>query len=145
CLRYFADVATTLDNLHTRRVIHGGINPSDILLLDGHAKIADFGPMPDGSGTVKVPLYKSICMAPELSLGHAMPESDQYALAATYAWVRLGHDALTIPRRGELPDCIDIGRLPEGERKVLGVALNREPKQRFASCHALIEALAQLV
>jgi serine/threonine protein kinase len=140
-LRLIGEVANTLDDMRGRRLVHGGINPTDILIHAGRAKIADFGPLPRAGDKSRIPFYKAVCMAPELKEGVAAPESDQYALAATYAWLRLARRAFSISRRGELPGDIDVGLLPEPEKEVLLTALNREPKQRFASCYAFVEAL----
>jgi serine/threonine protein kinase len=145
CLRYIGEVAATLDDLHGRNVLHGGINPTDILILNGHAKLADFGPLPDGVSPTRTPFYKAICMAPELRRGERMRASDQYALAATYGWLRLQDRAFPIPGRGELPEGIAITRLPEPDQRVLLIAMHPDPKQRFPSCRAFVEALRQVV
>jgi hypothetical protein len=150
CVRYIGEAAATLDSFHERdlfgrRLIHGGINPTDILIRDGHAKVADLGPYPLGPPT-GIPFYKSICMAPELcwqALPQPVPQSDQYALAATYAWLRLCDRAFAMPRRGELASAIDISPLPEREKQVLTVAMNSQPKERFPSCRAFATALEQ--
>jgi serine/threonine protein kinase len=145
CVRHLVEVASSLDDLHGRHVIHGGINPTDILICAGHAKIADFGPFHTDSATSKIPYYKTVCMAPELRQGEAIPESDQYALAATYAWLRLQGGAFPLPVRAELPSEIALARLPRAECDVLSIACNRQPHQRFASCSAFMAALQQVL
>jgi serine/threonine protein kinase len=141
CVRYIGETAATLDDLHARQIVHGGINPTDILIRDGHAHIGDFGPLPCDAPTSRIPFYKALCMAPELQGGELLAESDQYALAATYAWLRLQDQVFPIPRQGELPEELDIGPLAEPEREILFTALNRRPDQRFSSCCAFAEAL----
>src|SRR5262249_43528630 len=42
---YLRQVAEGLDHLHRRSLTHGGVNPTDILLSSGQAKIGDFGPL----------------------------------------------------------------------------------------------------
>ncbi|HIF20865.1 MAG TPA: serine/threonine protein kinase, partial [Gemmatimonadetes bacterium] len=42
-IRIATDVAEALDHAHGRRVVHGDIKPSNILLRDGRPLIADFG------------------------------------------------------------------------------------------------------
>jgi eukaryotic-like serine/threonine-protein kinase len=144
CLRYVEEAALTLDDFHKRQIVHGGINPTDILVRGGHAKLADFGPLPDELSKSRVPYYKRVCMAPELRQGHGTPASDQYSLAATYAWLRLRSGAFAIPRRGELPSEIDIEQLPQREKQVLLMALNQDPTDRFATCSIFVEALKQV-
>lgn len=151
CARYVGEAATALDSLHSRdlhgrRLIHGGINPTDILIRDGHAKLADLGPYPIGPPT-SIPFYKAVCMAPELSwrpVPQPVPQSDQYALAATYAWLRLREGAFAMPRGGELVGAIEISRLPEPEKQVVLTAMNPQPKERFPSCCAFVEALRRV-
>jgi serine/threonine protein kinase len=41
---YVRQAAQALDYIHGHGLVHGGINPGDILLLDGQVKIADPGP-----------------------------------------------------------------------------------------------------
>lgn len=148
CVRYIGESAVTLDSLHARKLhgrnlIHGGINPTDILIRDGHAKLADLGPYPIGQ-PASISLYKRICMAPEFwwrPVPQLLPQSDQYALAATYAWLRLQDGAFAVPRQGELVSAIELSRLLLSEKQVLLSALNPRPQERFASCCDFVEAL----
>jgi hypothetical protein len=41
-LRYFREAAEALDFLHDKRVLHRDIKPENILVIAGHAKVADF-------------------------------------------------------------------------------------------------------
>ena len=152
CVRYIGEVAAALDSLHARdfrgrRLFHAGVNPTDILIHDGHAKLADLSPYPIGPPT-NIPFYKVVCMAPELRsqpLPKLLPQSDQYALAATYAWVRLPNGAFAMPRRGELLGAIEIARLPHPEKQVLSKAFSVQPEDRFPSCCAFADALKEAI
>src|SRR5262245_1888107 len=42
-LRYFEKAAEGLDFLHSKKVFHRDIKPDNILIINGHAKVADFG------------------------------------------------------------------------------------------------------
>jgi serine/threonine-protein kinase len=143
CIRHVAEVASTLDDLHGRGVLHCGINPSDILIVAGRARVTDFGPLPCDTATSAIPYYKALCMPPELRRHAPRPESDQYALAATYAWLRLSHPPFGTLRGPDLAWRIDLGVLPKSEQQVLLRAMNPDPTARFASCGAFAEALAQ--
>jgi serine/threonine protein kinase len=138
---YVLEAAEGLDYLHSKTIVHGGIKPDDILLVDGHAKIADFGlvhnvqsrfscfPVPSPS--------TAVCMSPELRRGESSIHSDQFALARTYCWLRLGYPLHS--------DRFDEGMswFTEAEQDVLRQALAERPADRFPSCVAFAQALAQ--
>ncbi|HZU01894.1 MAG TPA: protein kinase [Ktedonobacteraceae bacterium] len=141
---YIQGAAAALDYCHSLRFVHGGINPSDILLFGENAKIADFG-LSHHLNTQGViikakSLVKEYCMSPEAKEGKALPQSDQYALAASYAWLRLGHPISNLSSHEK-----DLSSLPDGERQILLKGLAANPEHRYPSCVALCEALATVV
>jgi serine/threonine protein kinase len=151
-LHFLKQTAVALDSLHAhdfhgRRLIHGAINPTDILIRNGKAKLADLGPYPMGPAA-NIPSYKLICMGPEFwsqPVAQLGPETDQYALAATYVWLRLRNAAFARPTRGDLLGAMQISELPMREQQVLSTAMNPEPKRRYPSCLAFIEALTKVL
>jgi serine/threonine protein kinase len=99
-------------------------------------------------------------------LGRAGSTADQYSLALIYAEMLNGiapqgpraapsahrhsggprrsrHDSGSIPRRGQ--PRVDFDLLPACDRALLLKALNDDPRQRFPSCVALVEALETVV
>jgi serine/threonine protein kinase len=148
-LNCFRESAEALDFLHSQGVQHRDIKPENILLLQRHAKVADFGlarvlqslhaKSASMSGT---PMY----MAPEVWQGLLSPHSDQYSLAFTYGELRLGRslfrgESLVEVMHHHLTGQPDLSALPAAEQAVLLRALAKNPEERFGSCMEFMQAL----
>src|SRR4029078_3559441 len=133
--------------LHSQHVLHRDVKPDNILIMSRHAKVADFGLaralpqtqrsiMVSGSGT---PAY----MAPEVWRGKISEHSDQYALACTYAELRLEQRIfrstdlmqILLNHTERLPN---LDPLPKEEQAVLLRAMAKDPGNRYAHCTAFI-------
>jgi serine/threonine protein kinase len=152
-LGYLHDTAEALDFLHKEHVQHRDVKPENILLLQGRAKLADFGlarlqestrlATASGGGT---PAY----MAPEVWKGKTSSHSDQYSLATTYVELRLGHRPFTAENLADVMRDIlekkpDLAPLPGPEQQVLRKALAKEPADRYPNCKAFARALYEAV
>jgi serine/threonine protein kinase len=147
-LRYVAEVASYLD---VRVQPHGNVKPDTICVVDGHSQLTEnllAGVQPAaGPGTISgTPAY----MAPEVWAGSLTAKSDQYALACTYAELRIGRppfcgsDVPTV-MRAHLESPPDLEGCTDTERRVLMRALAKAADQRFSNCRQFAEHLERAI
>ncbi|MFG2621819.1 serine/threonine-protein kinase [Streptomyces sp. NPDC048507] len=141
-VRLGADIASALDHVHARGIVHHDVKPSNILLNEsGSPRLADFGlsrrvharrPRQEPGTLVGTPAY----MAPEQLLGGvASTAGDVYALGLTLLEALTGHREY----RGSPveagtacllnPPRIPAG-LPDGLGRLLGAMTDPEPRVR---------------
>ncbi len=153
---YLGQAADALDFLNTRQhqvngqriaVRHCDVKPSNLLLLDGQVKLADFSLA--AQTTSPMWYHRRVgtlnYTAPELFQGWLSDRSDQYALAVTYCELRTGR--LPFP---ETPPSAhkdyarptpDLTPFSTAEARVLTRALSPVPQDRWPSCTAMMERL----
>ena len=160
-LRVAREIGEGLDYVHRQGVIHRDVKPDNILFLDGHALLADFGiarardagtndAVTDIALVVGTPEY----MSPEQASGtrDLSARSDQYSFACVL------YEALTgvPPLRGEnvqatmAKQVIEIPRqvralrpdAPVAMERALARALAKNPEERFPDVPELVDALA---
>lgn len=143
---HIREAAEGLDLLHGRGLIHGRVKPSNILIVGGQAKIADFDLVQEtsrSSGAVNLSRYGDTdYLAPEVRDGRLSPASDQYALALAYVAVRFRLPGID---RHVAQNCPDLASLPAGERTIVLRALAEDPAERFGDCRRFAEELAAVV
>jgi outer membrane protein assembly factor BamB/serine/threonine protein kinase len=158
-ITYVQQVGEALQYAHDQRLIHRDIKPENMLLgRNNEVLLSDFGIALQAVGTLDQSLQNVLgtvaYMAPEQLQGKPRPASDQYSLGVVvYGWLCGVHPftgtfmeiasqhmmAEPPPLRQKNPDVS-----AEVERVVL-TALSKDPRQRFASIRAFVNALRQAV
>jgi serine/threonine-protein kinase len=163
-VRIACEVADALDLAHRRGVIHRDIKPGNILLVDGHAMVADFGiaravhaaggemweTITDSGVALGTPAY----MSPEQTVGSAELDAraDIYSLGCvlyemlvgTAPFVGPGGEVFLARRFTEdAPRARDARPdVPREVDEALARALARAPDDRFETARALMHALS---
>ena len=163
-VRIACDVADALDLAHRRGVIHRDIKPGNILFLDGHAVVADFGiaravyaaggemweTITDSGVAVGTPAY----MSPEQSIGagNLDARADIYSLGCVLyemlvgepPFIGPGGELLIAKRFAEDAPRVSATRadVPPEVDAAVAKALARAPEDRFASARELMDALS---
>ena len=162
-LRLLLPVARGVEYAHQRGIVHRDIKPANILITEsGDPMLSDFGiaKLFEGDQTtsltgtgmvVGTPEY----MAPEQWDGKPNPQSDLYSLGIVLYEMVAGRK----PYMADTPMSILVKQateplppphqfvadLPEAMEFLLIKALAREPRDRFADIHALIQAMEALL
>ena len=153
--RLARELGSALTCAHNEGIVHRDVKPENVILSRTGGKIADFGiaripnsTLTHAGGLMGTPAYS----APETFGGkNFSPMSDQFSLAALlYEALRgerafPGDDAVEVAARiaQDPPErfCADRG-LPTDVDEILMRAMTRSPADRFTSCEALGELLA---
>lgn len=154
---YVRQIASALQYIHHKGLIHQDIKPENMLLgPNDEVLLSDFGISAVAHHTVTLSVQEvagtARYMAPEQFNGKVRPASDQYALGAVvYEWIcgtcpfngsfaELCNQHLYVPPpslREKVPD------LSPAIEQVIMKALAKDPKQRFARVQDFVEALSQ--
>ena len=157
---YLAQAASALDFLNTRQhylngrrvaVRHCDVKPSNLLVLNGQVKVADFSLAAQTASSMgyhrRVGTLNYI--APELFQGRLSERSDQYSLAVTYCELRGGRLPFPETPAGAGKDFVrpspDLSLVTPAEATVLARALSPVPQDRWPSCTDLMDRLSWCV
>ena len=159
CLAVLKQVASAVDYLHLKGIVHGDIKPANILVdasANDFVKLVDFGiasntTRNDRRGVLGTPAY----MAPEQARGEAWgPRSDVYAVAALALQMLTGHpphahrtaqDVLTAVLTQPAPRPSALGLKIPNLDTVFERGLHPDPAERFARASAFVNALSDVL
>lgn len=140
CVRIGTELAIALGELHQAGLLHRDVKPSNIIFVDGHAKLADIGLITSTDHTVSsigTPEYA----APE---GTGSVRADLYSLGRILYELATGLRPEDFPRLpADLPSRPDAAALVELNEIVLR-ACHSDPAQRYASADAVLSDLRLL-
>lgn len=150
-LQYVRETADALDFIADQHgLAHLDIKPENLLLVGGHAKVADFGLVKELQATNQS-LMESLTpryAAPELFDGRPGRASDQYALAIVYQ--EMLTDCRPFPgsttaqlANQHLHSWPNLNPLPRSDQAVIARALAKDPEKRFPDCRSLADELCK--
>jgi tetratricopeptide (TPR) repeat protein len=131
--------AQVLALLHVRSIVHGSLQPSNVMVAAGVIKIADLGLGRLAQANVSPPSYH----APE---GGFTPSDDLYALCAVMYHLLTGAHPRSHPQGVGLPLPSQLAPgVPEAMDKLLVRGLHPRPELRLASAEDLLRDLRDMV
>lgn len=149
-LGYIRDAADALDFIHERHGLqHLDIKPENLLMVGNHVKVADFGLLKDLKESLSmVGGMTALYCPPEALNGRPSRHSDQYSLSIVYQEMLTGQlpfggrtAAQLAAQHLHSPPVLAV--LPPADQPVIARALSKNPDQRFTSCRAFANALAE--
>lgn len=152
------EVADALAAAHHHKIIHRDLKPDNLLVTeDGHTKLADFGVarLPNADLTREGQFLGTPCYAAPETLRQGLygPETDLFSMATVLyeavTGVRAfpGDDAVAVAHKvihdvPDRPSVVGRGmRVPKEVDAVFRRALEKDPRDRFATPHDLARAL----
>jgi tetratricopeptide (TPR) repeat protein len=147
----FVQMLQALAYLHRRGIIHRDLKPANVLVTNGQVKVLDFGLATrhdDSEATVGTLAY----MSPEVLGGEPAQEaSDLYAIGVMAYELFAGHHPFEAPDMSQMivnifnmpPDLMQLDVDPH-MGAIVGQLLSKNPAERYADAHDLIEALADM-
>ncbi|KAL0238297.1 hypothetical protein GEMRC1_012770 [Eukaryota sp. GEM-RC1] len=127
--KYAKELCQAVKFLHLKSVVHGDLKPANVLLVDDHVRVADFGTSKNLAATTLVTRPNAMSFkyaAPEQFESNASTFSDIYSLGLILYELLTGREAfasysMMIPFDDSTPECL---------KKLILKCLNPEPSLR---------------
>ena len=133
CVRIGLALATALEHLHANGLVHRDVKPSNIIFVNGVAKLADIG-LVTGVDATRSYVGTEGFAAPE---GPGTVPADLYSLGKVIYEIATGKDRQEFPelptKLRELPDLVGLLDL----NAVIARACRHDPQDRYASAAAM--------
>jgi len=118
-----------LSYLHAKGLVHGRLNPSNIMAAGDRLKLSTYSVCPVGAAVISGP-PRTVCDAPETENGSIEPHSDIWSLGATLVEVLTKYPPLW--NREKAADPTVPESMPEPFASIARKCLRSDPERRIA-------------